>query len=49
MAKAEELEISCKSLTEENKALSENYNSERVSFSGLCHVYCHMMLIYGSK
>ena len=31
MAKAEELEVTCKTLTEENKTLSENYNSERVS------------------
>lgn len=30
MAKVEELEVTCKSLTEENKTLSENYNSERV-------------------
>ena len=30
MAKVEELEKSCKTLTDENKVLSENYNSERV-------------------
>lgn len=30
MAKVEELEVNCKKLTEENKVLSENYNSERI-------------------
>ena len=33
MAKVEELEVNCKKLTEENKVLSENYNSERVGSS----------------
>ena len=31
MAKVEELQVTCKTLTDENKTLSENYNSERAS------------------
>ena len=40
MAKVEELEISCKKLTDENKILSENYNSERVGsiFVNCCSI-----------
>ncbi|XP_065060252.1 myosin-2 heavy chain-like [Rhopilema esculentum] len=30
MAKVEELQVTCKTLTDENKTLTENYNSERV-------------------